>query len=119
MIAGDFLESLGKELGLEVPPDMPFPAPKSRNPGPQKDTANERARNEISNNRSNGEVSSNHHAQDDAVGISERDPTYGSMLESGNRIGKEIDTAEGTSSKFIRETDDYHGSSSSEEEKRS
>ena len=86
MIAGDFLESLGKELGLEVPPDMPFPAPKSRNPGPQKDTANERSRNEISNNRSNGEVSSNHHAQDDAVGISERDPTYGNMLESLNKF---------------------------------
>lgn len=25
LVAGDFLESLGKELGLEVPPDQPYP----------------------------------------------------------------------------------------------
>ncbi|XP_047315906.1 G patch domain-containing protein TGH isoform X2 [Impatiens glandulifera] len=30
LIAGDFLESLGKELGLVVPPDLPFPESKSR-----------------------------------------------------------------------------------------
>ncbi|GKA08165.1 hypothetical protein Tco_0687496 [Tanacetum coccineum] len=24
IVAGDFLESLGKELGLEVPPDQPY-----------------------------------------------------------------------------------------------
>lgn len=30
LIAGDFLESLGKELGLVVPPDQPFPETKSR-----------------------------------------------------------------------------------------
>lgn len=29
LIAGDFLESLGKELGLEVPPDVPFPETKA------------------------------------------------------------------------------------------
>ncbi|XP_075107730.1 G patch domain-containing protein TGH isoform X1 [Nicotiana tabacum] len=32
LIAGDFLESLGKELGLEVPVDMPFPENKTSNP---------------------------------------------------------------------------------------
>ncbi|XAR63873.1 hypothetical protein NMG60_11024010 [Bertholletia excelsa] len=30
LIAGDFLESLGKELGLEVPPDLPYPDNKTR-----------------------------------------------------------------------------------------
>ncbi|KAL3343038.1 hypothetical protein AABB24_026872 [Solanum stoloniferum] len=32
LIAGDFLESLGKELGLEVPTDMPLPDNKTSNP---------------------------------------------------------------------------------------
>lgn len=32
LIAGDFLESLGKELGLEVPPDLPPSSNKARNP---------------------------------------------------------------------------------------
>ncbi|CAI9113449.1 OLC1v1014053C1 [Oldenlandia corymbosa var. corymbosa] len=30
LIAGDFLESLGKELGLEVPPDVPYPENRDR-----------------------------------------------------------------------------------------
>ncbi|KAK4257303.1 hypothetical protein QN277_006907 [Acacia crassicarpa] len=115
LIAGDFLESLGKELGLEVPPDMPYPAPKSRDPGPLKETCNENTRNDIPNIRSNGEVSLNQHAQDYAVGISERG--YGNMLESGSSKAKGSNTAEGMSSKFIRETDDRDGSSSSEEER--
>ncbi|CAK9330021.1 unnamed protein product [Citrullus colocynthis] len=34
LIAGDFLESLGKELGLEVPPDLP-PSKKGQTSGPQ------------------------------------------------------------------------------------
>ncbi|GAB4845321.1 hypothetical protein Ancab_038729 [Ancistrocladus abbreviatus] len=37
LIAGDFLESLGKELGLEVPPDLPVASSKARTAGPQKD----------------------------------------------------------------------------------
>ncbi|OMO63875.1 SWAP/Surp [Corchorus olitorius] len=32
LIAGDFLESLGKELGLEVPPDMPYSTNKASSP---------------------------------------------------------------------------------------
>ncbi|XWS37204.1 hypothetical protein CRYUN_Cryun19dG0023000 [Craigia yunnanensis] len=32
LIAGDFLESLGKELGLEVPPDMPYSTNKASTP---------------------------------------------------------------------------------------
>lgn len=39
LIAGDFLESLGKELGLEVPPELPS-TNKSRTSAPPKETAN-------------------------------------------------------------------------------
>ncbi|KAK9278310.1 hypothetical protein L1049_027875 [Liquidambar formosana] len=38
LIAGDFLESLGKELGLEVPPDPPYSTNKAMAPAPQNDT---------------------------------------------------------------------------------
>lgn len=40
LIAGDFLESLGKELGLEVPPDVPASTSKARAPASQIETAN-------------------------------------------------------------------------------
>ncbi|KAK6925195.1 G patch domain-containing protein, N-terminal [Dillenia turbinata] len=36
LIAGDFLESLGKELGLEVPPDMPYSTNISKTTAPEK-----------------------------------------------------------------------------------
>ncbi|XP_022735993.1 G patch domain-containing protein TGH isoform X2 [Durio zibethinus] len=39
LIAGDFLESLGKELGLEVPPDMPYSTNNVSTPT-QKETPN-------------------------------------------------------------------------------
>ncbi|GKU95063.1 hypothetical protein SLEP1_g8469 [Rubroshorea leprosula] len=42
LIAGDFLESLGKELGLEVPPDVPLSTSKSMTPA-QKATPNAEA----------------------------------------------------------------------------
>jgi G patch domain-containing protein 1 len=40
LIAGDFLESLGKELGLEVPPDVPSSTSKPRDTASQTETAN-------------------------------------------------------------------------------
>ncbi|KAL5748960.1 hypothetical protein ACOSQ2_026257 [Xanthoceras sorbifolium] len=40
LIAGDFLESLGKELGLEVPPELPYSMNKAKTPAPQKETTN-------------------------------------------------------------------------------
>ncbi|KAF5730239.1 putative RNA binding protein [Tripterygium wilfordii] len=40
LIAGDFLESLGKELGLEVPPDPPYSANKDTTPGPHRELNN-------------------------------------------------------------------------------
>lgn len=36
LIAGDFLESLGKELGLEVPPEMPYSTNKAQIPASQR-----------------------------------------------------------------------------------
>ncbi|VFQ64931.1 unnamed protein product [Cuscuta campestris] len=55
LIAGDFLESLGKELGLEVPPDAPppfqetKPAPEDEKGGPTRNNNN----NNINNNDKN------------------------------------------------------------------
>lgn len=40
LIAGDFLESLGKELGLEVPPDAHYPTDKINNSDPRRETIN-------------------------------------------------------------------------------
>jgi G patch domain-containing protein 1 len=40
LIAGDFLESLGKELGLEVPSDLPPSTNKAKIPASQKEAAN-------------------------------------------------------------------------------
>ncbi|KAK4403525.1 G patch domain-containing protein TGH [Sesamum angolense] len=40
LIAGDFLESLGKELGLMVPPETPMPEIKAGGRGPQKEAVN-------------------------------------------------------------------------------
>lgn len=40
-MAGDFLESLGKELGLEVPPGQPYPEKHAKPQPTQKETAQE------------------------------------------------------------------------------
>ncbi|XP_057951463.1 G patch domain-containing protein TGH [Malania oleifera] len=40
LIAGDFLQSLGKELGLEVPPDVPYSVNKAKAPAPKKESIN-------------------------------------------------------------------------------
>lgn len=40
LIAGDFLESLGKELGLEVPPELPYSMSKPKIPAPLKESTN-------------------------------------------------------------------------------
>ncbi|KAM5571061.1 G patch domain-containing protein TGH [Rosa sericea] len=44
LIAGDFLESLGKELGLEVPAELPSSTNKAMNSAPPKETANANSR---------------------------------------------------------------------------
>lgn len=59
LIAGDFLESLGKELGLEVPTDMPHPENKTSNPA-KKDTVPLDLRAKSSNQSGNGTSSTSH-----------------------------------------------------------
>lgn len=85
LIAGDFLESLGKELGLEVPPDMPYPTQKSKNAAPHKEI-NENAKANILKGESNSVMSLNHdlpHDQNIADGgPSKGDTIYGNMPES-------------------------------------
>lgn len=61
LIAGDFLESLGKELGIEVPPDMPYPKQKSKNIATRKELVNEEdTRIETLDSKNNDEISLNH-----------------------------------------------------------
>ncbi|XP_031276859.1 G patch domain-containing protein TGH [Pistacia vera] len=43
LIASDFLESLGKELGLEVPPELPYSTSKARTHAPEKEAADANA----------------------------------------------------------------------------
>ncbi|CAN1856593.1 G patch domain-containing protein TGH [Linum perenne] len=50
LMAGDFLESLGKELGLEVPPDLPYFHTKANQSVPEKDDRSNRT-NELDENR--------------------------------------------------------------------
>ncbi|KAK7330222.1 hypothetical protein VNO77_24410 [Canavalia gladiata] len=89
LIAGDFLESLGKELGIEVPPDMPYPTQKSKNDAPENDIVNENARTDILKGESNSVMSLNHdlpydqHIAHDR-GPSKGDTIHGNMLESSN-----------------------------------
>ncbi|CAN4086190.1 unnamed protein product [Withania somnifera] len=68
LIAGDFLESLGKELGLEVPTDMPYPENKTSNPA-KKDTVLVDLRAKSINQSGNGTSSTSH-----AVGADFSDP---------------------------------------------
>ncbi|KAL2338275.1 hypothetical protein Fmac_012721 [Flemingia macrophylla] len=89
LIAGDFLESLGKELGIEVPPDMPYPAQKSRNVASQKEIVNEDSKIDILKSENNGVMSSNHDIPYDQhisheAGASKGDTIHGNMLESSN-----------------------------------
>ncbi|KHN10437.1 G patch domain-containing protein TGH-like [Glycine soja] len=94
LIAGDFLESLGKELGIEVPPDMPYPTQKSRNVAHQKDIVNEDARTDILKSENNSVMSLNHDLPYDQQHIahdcepSKGDTIDGNMLESGNNKTK-------------------------------
>ncbi|KAF3650585.1 G patch domain-containing protein TGH [Capsicum annuum] len=64
LIAGDFLESLGKELGLEVPTDIPCPENRTSNPA-KKDTVLEDQRAKIINQSGNGTSSTSHAVGED------------------------------------------------------
>ncbi|ESW27165.1 hypothetical protein PHAVU_003G179400 [Phaseolus vulgaris] len=89
LIAGDFLESLGKELGIEVPPDMPYPMQKSKNIAPKKDLVNEDTRTDILDSQNNDEISLNHDLPYDQHiaregGVSKGDTIHGNNPESSN-----------------------------------
>ncbi|XP_027329720.1 G patch domain-containing protein TGH isoform X2 [Abrus precatorius] len=80
LIAGDFLESLGKELGLEVPPDMPYPTQNSRNVVPQKEIANEDGRTDILKSENNSVTSLNHDLPNYQDIAHEGDPSKGDTI---------------------------------------
>lgn len=91
LIAGDFLESLGKELGLEVPTDMPNPENKISNPA-KKDTVPLDLRTKSINNQSdNGTTSTSH-----AVGADLSDPVLAVGNNNQNISQEGIFSREGT-----------------------
>ncbi|GAV83575.1 Surp domain-containing protein/DUF1604 domain-containing protein [Cephalotus follicularis] len=110
LIAGDFLESLGKELGLEVPPELPYSTNKFKTPGPQKETASIDAGNAsilpVGNNSSStcdavsGTPKSQaklHHLDVSQVGYLEKNelidtglPSSSQYLETGSSENKDV-----------------------------
>ncbi|XP_020226167.1 G patch domain-containing protein TGH [Cajanus cajan] len=128
LIAGDFLESLGKELGIEVPPDVPYPMQKSRNVASQKEIVNEDAKTDILKSENNGVMSLNHDLPYDQHiahegGPSKGDTIHGNMQTKGTGImgnkpgkfnGDNIEDEGKIKSPLIR-SQDYD--SSSEEER--
>lgn len=123
LIAGDFLESLGKELGIEVPPDMPYPTQKSRNVAPKKEIVNEDARTDILKSDNNGGMSLNHDMLNDQHiacegGSSKGDSSHGNMLERepGKSNGENIEDDRKIKPPLIRSQD--YSSSSGEERNR-
>lgn len=90
LIAGDFLESLGKELGLEVPTDMPYPENKTSNPA-KKDTFPVDLRAKSINQSGNGTSSTSH-----AVGADLSDPVLAVGNNYQNITQEGIFSGEGT-----------------------
>ena len=87
LIAGDFLESLGKELGIEVPPDTPYPTQKSGKDAPLKENVNDYAKPAIMNGENNSVVSLKHDLPQDQFIAHEGRPSrgdnnYGNMLDN-------------------------------------
>ncbi|KAJ1394715.1 putative G patch domain-containing protein TGH [Sesbania bispinosa] len=80
LIAGDFLESLGKELGLEVPPDTPYTTQKLRNTDPQKESVNEYAKRDIPKGENNSLMSLNHDLPHDQYIAHEDGPSGGDTI---------------------------------------
>ncbi|KAJ1392320.1 SWAP/Surp [Sesbania bispinosa] len=104
LIAGDFLESLGKELGLEVPPDTPYTTQKSRNTAPQKESVNEYAKTDTPKGENNSLMSLNHDLPHDQYiahedGPSGGDTIYRNTLESSSIKTKATTISDSKSSK--------------------
>ncbi|RDY05564.1 G patch domain-containing protein TGH [Mucuna pruriens] len=119
LIAGDFLESLGKELGIEVPPDMPYTTQKFTNVAPQKEIVDEDARTDILKSENNSVMSLNHDLPYDQHiahegGPLKGDTIHGNMLESSNIKTKGISIMESKPGKSNGENID---DTSSEEER--
>ncbi|XP_045832491.1 G patch domain-containing protein TGH isoform X1 [Trifolium pratense] len=94
--AGDFLKSLGKELGIEVPPDTPYPTQKSGKDAPQRETVDEYAKPDIMNGENNM-VSLKHDLPQDQGGPSKDDTGYGHMLDNRNIKTKGTSISDGKS----------------------
>ncbi|MCD9645329.1 hypothetical protein HAX54_034184 [Datura stramonium] len=90
LIAGDFLESLGKELGLEVPTDMPYAENRTNNPA-KRDTAPVDLRAKSINQSGNGTSSTSH-----AVGGGLSDPVLAVGNNNQNISLEGIFSREGT-----------------------
>ncbi|CAK9133815.1 unnamed protein product [Ilex paraguariensis] len=95
LIAGDFLESLGKELGLEVPSDLPHSKKEASPPFPQKEVvnANKRDNNTIPEENklsvpNAGQGRPYHSETAQAVGSHKQEFLDGNPPESGGKITK-------------------------------
>lgn len=104
LIAGDFLESLGKELGIEVPPDTPYPPQKSSKDASQRENVDEYANPDIINGENNSVVTLKHDLPQDqyiahAGGPSKGDARYGNMLDNRSIKTKGTSNYDGKSSK--------------------
>lgn len=115
LIAGDFLESLGKELGIEVPPDMPYPTQKSKNIAPQKELVNEDTRIETLDSQNNEEISLNHDLRYGQHIAHEGGLSKGGTIHGNNRENSNVKTKGASTMSYKPGNHDY--SSSSEEEK--
>jgi G patch domain-containing protein 1 len=111
LIAGDFLESLGKELGIEVPPDTPYPTQKSGKDAPLRENVNEYAKPDIMNGENNV-VSSKHDLPRDQYiahegGPSKDDTSYGHMLDNRNIKTKGTSISDGKSKSSMSNGEKY------------
>ncbi|WJX90160.1 hypothetical protein P8452_72087 [Trifolium repens] len=111
LIAGDFLESLGKELGIEVPPDTPYPTQKSGKDAPLRENVNEYAKPDIMNGENNV-VSSKHDLPRDQYiahegGPSKDETSYGHMLDNRNIKTKGTSISDGKSKSSMSNGEKY------------
>ncbi|XP_050237818.1 G patch domain-containing protein TGH [Mercurialis annua] len=117
LIAGDFLESLGKELGLEVPPDLPYSINKTEASTSKKDAAiaNTRDAEIMSVENKSSLMNESIHVNQPSTSSKQMDPVL------PNRKSGKLDI-EKTASKITKAESPrghhrIHRSSSSEEEK--
>ncbi|GAA0161887.1 hypothetical protein LIER_18102 [Lithospermum erythrorhizon] len=120
LIAGDFLESLGKELGLEVPPDLPYSESKASVPNAQKQSSDAKGERDglqpcgqSSNSAAVGGISADNESSHDVKEVdrqknSELLPANATIKKDGGESEKP--KKDGTSKRVYQ-----HGTSSSSE----